>query len=398
MLRIRDNMYYRIELPNTCEDDRKDADAFKDVLSGVLQYEKTPCPFKRGFTVELPEPPTTPIRKRPWRPPERPSAPKTTPSYGSESMDDYVTALSDNGSRASLDDSDSDDDLSDSVELTPRGPTGGRLVEETEEMRTPTRPKALGAARSITAPPQLSLTTIPPSRSHSPLGPREVEEHGNSSMASSVESFQSFPSTVQSFPPSPPDSDASSWQDGLDEDDIVQKLRRHRTDKRSKKTASTKGLAPALRISTGTALHPDGSEFEPLGMTERRKSSRTGSRAPSPLPPSANIFIPSESSDHHLTTAILQKSCSLMMITPAQLIRLMLSIARKIAEGALHGVVIGQGKGGRRIPCEWECSEDEAAKSDEDDVWSEDDYGVPLGRIDGDALRRRDVGRSWEIT
>lgn len=34
----------------------------------MLRFEKTECPFKRTFTVELPEPPETPVKMRPWTP------------------------------------------------------------------------------------------------------------------------------------------------------------------------------------------------------------------------------------------------------------------------------------------------------------------------------------------
>lgn len=38
------------------------------MLDRILQLEKTPCPFERSFTVELPERPKTPPKKRPWTP------------------------------------------------------------------------------------------------------------------------------------------------------------------------------------------------------------------------------------------------------------------------------------------------------------------------------------------
>lgn len=61
----------------------------KDVLDKVLLFEKTPCPFKRDFTVELPEAPTTPAKKRIWTPVERPKL-ETSPLSRSSQMDDAV--------------------------------------------------------------------------------------------------------------------------------------------------------------------------------------------------------------------------------------------------------------------------------------------------------------------
>ena len=70
VLRIRTDVYYRIELPDPANDDgRSHADALKNVLTEILTYEKTPCPFRRSFTVELPEASPAPVRRRKW---ERP--------------------------------------------------------------------------------------------------------------------------------------------------------------------------------------------------------------------------------------------------------------------------------------------------------------------------------------
>ncbi|KAL8869484.1 MAG: hypothetical protein Q9174_004240 [Haloplaca sp. 1 TL-2023] len=68
VLPVGPNTYYRIELPSTTEEDRVKIEEFKGTLCKILQYETTPCPFKRGFTVDLPERPDTPVRKKPWKP------------------------------------------------------------------------------------------------------------------------------------------------------------------------------------------------------------------------------------------------------------------------------------------------------------------------------------------
>jgi len=49
------HLIYRIELPNTTAEERAQVEDLKDVLSKIILYEKTPCPFRRGFTIELPE-------------------------------------------------------------------------------------------------------------------------------------------------------------------------------------------------------------------------------------------------------------------------------------------------------------------------------------------------------
>lgn len=68
VLRIRPLTYYRIEIPNETESDKELVGDLKTALPTVLRYEVTPCPFKRAFTVELPEEATAPRRKKAWRP------------------------------------------------------------------------------------------------------------------------------------------------------------------------------------------------------------------------------------------------------------------------------------------------------------------------------------------
>ncbi|KAJ6020429.1 hypothetical protein N7540_005933 [Penicillium herquei] len=68
VLRIRPLTYYRIEIPNEPEENKELVEDLKSALPTVLRYEVTPCPFKRAFTVELPEEATAPRRKKAWRP------------------------------------------------------------------------------------------------------------------------------------------------------------------------------------------------------------------------------------------------------------------------------------------------------------------------------------------
>lgn len=64
VLRVRQDSYYRIELPYDTEEDKDQITQLTSVLSQVLQYEKTKCPFTRGFEVEEAERPKTPPRKQ----------------------------------------------------------------------------------------------------------------------------------------------------------------------------------------------------------------------------------------------------------------------------------------------------------------------------------------------
>ena len=67
VMRVGRLKYYRIELPYATEEDKAKVQQLKDVLKRILRFEATPCPFKRGFHVDLPESATTPHRKAPWK-------------------------------------------------------------------------------------------------------------------------------------------------------------------------------------------------------------------------------------------------------------------------------------------------------------------------------------------
>ncbi|KAF5130501.1 hypothetical protein E5D57_006839 [Metarhizium anisopliae] len=66
ILQIRRPYYWRIELPVSSIEQMNKARQFKDTLEKVLLFEKTICPFRRTFTVELPETPD--VKLKPWRP------------------------------------------------------------------------------------------------------------------------------------------------------------------------------------------------------------------------------------------------------------------------------------------------------------------------------------------
>ncbi|KAJ3575584.1 hypothetical protein NPX13_g3986 [Xylaria arbuscula] len=66
VLQIRRPQYWRIEIPVDDPQDVLLASLLRDVFDRILLFEKTPCPFQRSFTVELPDSPETPIKKKAW--------------------------------------------------------------------------------------------------------------------------------------------------------------------------------------------------------------------------------------------------------------------------------------------------------------------------------------------
>ncbi|KAI0876782.1 inheritance of peroxisomes protein 1-domain-containing protein [Hypoxylon argillaceum] len=66
ILQIRRPQYWRIEVPVADPDDARRATLLRDVFDKILLFEKTECPFQRSFTVQLPDPPETPVKKKAW--------------------------------------------------------------------------------------------------------------------------------------------------------------------------------------------------------------------------------------------------------------------------------------------------------------------------------------------
>jgi hypothetical protein len=83
VLRIGKFQYYRIELPTHNDDDRAKVEELKVLLKKILRFERTPCPFKRGFHVDLAESDITPRRKGTWK--RRQSLQVSTPIEGTPS-------------------------------------------------------------------------------------------------------------------------------------------------------------------------------------------------------------------------------------------------------------------------------------------------------------------------
>ena len=424
MLRIRQNAYYRIELPSACAEDKTKTEELKLVLANVLQYELTPCPFQRGFTVELPEPPKTPMRRRPWRPVQRSVTEEMTHVQRRETEEDVNTRLlgTSNGKNIAR------GQASDTTDDTGTG--HNEYVEINQEeafdaMKTPTRPKTLSTGRAITAPPQLTLKTTPPSNLNRGISQPQKLEAETSSLSSSIDSFHSFysfHSPISPLPPSPPYSDPpspSERSETLHEFDVV-RTPQHKRDI-SELTVTTNNESswdmatpksheeeetivplsprtPALTDDVGSQVDELSPEIRtPSPSTAfRRRPLHSRRRTNSPLPSPTNLYSPrARISGHHLTTAILQKTCSLLLGPPAQLVALMLNVAAKITNGVRRGSSFGYGERGQRIPCAWDYSDTD---DDAEDIWEEDDYGISLGRVHSSKLREfREIGGSWEI-
>ncbi|KAJ9658614.1 hypothetical protein H2198_003632 [Neophaeococcomyces mojaviensis] len=77
VMRIGRLRYQRIEMPTAEPEDKKKVEEFKEVISKILKFEKTPCPFLRTFQIDLPEDAITPRRRGTWK--RKESLTPTTP-------------------------------------------------------------------------------------------------------------------------------------------------------------------------------------------------------------------------------------------------------------------------------------------------------------------------------
>ena len=425
VLKVRENEYYRIELPNTCSEDQRNADKLKEVLSKILQYERTACPFKRGFTVELPESPKTPTKYRPWTPRPRPLAEISSLAY--DEVTEPAAAVRGDSSEENMDNEQEEEVIEDATSGTADSED---LDDAFDTLKTPTRPKGLNGARSVTAPPQWIPKSIPPSNTMDLLSRTTSHDSETASIASSVDSFHSFHSfhsPISPLPPSPPYSDPPSPPQRVDFDlgiDVSRSRQHKRDDSELTVTAESFEVfedssiptwpqvdGPSTPIgsetptltndvaSTGDELWPEVVTPSPRTALRRRR------RALSPLPPPANLYSPqARLSGHYLTTVILHKTCALLLGPPLQLVALMLNIAQRIARGALYTSSATFGEQGQVIPGTWDQSQS-GTDSEDNEVWAEDDYGISLrefssrkSRLRGaDGSNERDVGESWEI-
>ncbi|KAL8928485.1 MAG: hypothetical protein Q9208_001719 [Pyrenodesmia sp. 3 TL-2023] len=445
VLQAGPHTYYRIELPNTSAEDRNKVEEFKSTVGKILQYETTSCPFKRGFTVELPEKPQTPVRKKPWRPrerppptllkerPERPSRTlrdwersstlieaRCTASLPSEqevggTSAEYTDLVPENNVGSS--ETGQDTETIDDSEITPRNPTS-QARQEFDPYKTPTRPRTLKTGRAATAPPLLSLPADPSSDSASEdIHPPDALDD-ESSLSSSLDSFHSFHSPISPLPSSPAFAQHSSSPRFIDDEGItVLKVRNHRRDDSELTvtadsediwTDSKPPLLPeaAEPISpelphTPMLIHDTASQSEepspeaitPSSIQLRRRTKHSRQRSHSPLPSPANLYSPSSRlSRHHLT--VLQKTCSMLLSPPISLVALMLNIASRIMSGTYSGFPFSHNPG-RKIPCSWESSDTDQPTEEE----KEDDYGCALQELPSSrsSSRSRGLGGSWEI-
>ncbi|KAF2631752.1 hypothetical protein BU25DRAFT_407392 [Macroventuria anomochaeta] len=445
VLRIRQDSYYRMELPFETNEDKAKIEQFKSVLGQVLQYEKTQCPFTRSFEVELPERPKTPPRKRPtrrstqkakkwtfdktWMPEDglRPSTPVL------EGSDSANTSSYEEDDRSSIHTDTSD---------VPVPETPGTVFDNTpppkvvRRLSVAERAQLFQSPRSITAPISTarhrsvssasSMGCIPEmSKEEEKEKERDVKpailERKTStdvaSLLSSADSFYSLNTARRS--PSPPFLDAEAeilnpWADTPPRQDATRGRTRHRRDMSEltvratsadhvDKSAAVTPVLPLLPITTpsidvrpSSAPHTpplvSDSDEDSLGLPSldvptppdmirmRKLTGASPRRAFSPMPQPQNLCFPTRHKPaQKFTTALVRKTCEIVLGPPQHLVSLMLRIAASISNG--FGFSTYRVRRTENIPGSWE-------SSGEEDEWEEDDFGIPLSNLGEPATRR----------
>ncbi|OBT53662.1 hypothetical protein VE04_06071 [Pseudogymnoascus sp. 24MN13] len=449
ILQIRRPQFWRIEVPLDDPNHKAKSQELKDVLSQILLFEKTPCPFSRSFHIELPEPPQTPVKKKPWKPVERPSsanvdtksvnteAPVDVSPKSGKTEDYYAAASSDD--HPAVPEMDSDSDATDDTNITPRNYFPRAPIPHIFKQEPLTRPEVLDAGRSVTAPPQLTLMTSPPSKNTkglslgSPVG-RKSEDSTLSNFSSSQDSFhtvQSWHSPITPMFPDSSDSRPSTPTTFPYPHDNIKLPKRTLEPQNvselaispSSETPTTPGVwtmvdTPETKLS-GSLLQS--SPPSPTTPTPARRIQEDDDEeevyedaSPSAEVRSRPSRLQQISSPHlcrepatlrtarHLPTAIIQKTWEILLSPPSHLIQIMVEIAAKIKAGQWRGAVFGVDEGGEEVVGQWDYGDGDFMCDQWDDA-DVDDYGTKTP-VSSQMVRHRAVrgppggfGDSWEI-
>ncbi|KAL4799819.1 inheritance of peroxisomes protein 1-domain-containing protein [Aspergillus venezuelensis] len=383
VLRIRPLTYYRIELPNEIERDKELVVQMKEALPTILRYEVTPCPFKRGFTVEIPEEAKVPRRKRAWRPKGRRESAPIQPAYNRESL--IKEALTPESLSAG---EDTDGTATEDGSFTPRGSstTLGTIPDDQEPLPEPIsklEPAEL-PTRSVSEGHR-GLQTLSSRFEDAP----EPQEGPEMSLSSSVESFHSFEHIPEPHltPPSPTTADDSFEQiqyercetpeplDGekfLWDDDAPTPSRFTKSTDRA--LAPTQSLSPelALRLprtpgsfsSISSARTTDSNpNLTSMSIEFRRRSKASTERDLSPMPAASTLILADPEKQDR--ASLIQKTATLVLVPPIQLLIVLIHIAARIVIGP--GLDSPTGDSQRKL-------ERQASRPHE----AVDDYDLPL--------------------
>ncbi|KAL4751627.1 hypothetical protein BDW72DRAFT_173387 [Aspergillus terricola var. indicus] len=342
VLRIRPLTYYRIELPNETEPDKELVAQMKDALPKILRYEVTPCPFKRGFTVEIPEEAKAPRRKRAWRPKgQRESAPmqsaycRGTFSTSRGTTPDSLSAGEDVNGTATDDTGFIPEASTTELEATP--PVNHEQLLEPINIPSPTEMQR----RSVSETQQSFETLL--ARFEDTASHDSPEQ----TLSSSVESFHSIDVTPEPSltPPSPASLDNTHrmWHEHREAQPLGEKLADgeslHHTDhmytpsqnlypEQDLKLRRTPGSFSSIHSATSTFSNPD---LSSMSIEFRRRSKASCERETGPVHPPSTLVL--SNPKKYEAASFIQKTCTLVLVPPISLLIVLIHIAARIVIG-----------------------------------------------------------------
>ncbi|RDW72277.1 uncharacterized protein DSM5745_07449 [Aspergillus mulundensis] len=342
VLRIRPLTYYRIELPNETEQDKELVTRLKNALPQILRYEVTPCPFKRGFTVEIPEEAKAPRRKKAWRPKGRRESAPTQSAHGRESLEVKGAATPDTHSAGE----DTDGTATDGTCFTPKGSITGldTIPDDHDRLPEPINiPEPNNWSRRAVAETQQSFHTLL-ARFEDTSETRD-QEHA---LSSSVESSHSIDITPEPSltPPSPTSPDVTHrtryepcdiqepseelvCQDTLQSTDrLYAPAQDLFPDDQSFRLRRTPGSFSSIHSATSTASNSD---LSSMSLEFRRRSKASCERETGPVPPPSTLVL--SNPEKHDAASLIQKTCTLVLVPPISLLLVLVHIAARIVIG-----------------------------------------------------------------
>ncbi|GKZ20272.1 hypothetical protein AbraIFM66951_001395 [Aspergillus brasiliensis] len=365
VLRIRPLTYYRIELPADTDDNKILVTEMKNVLPRVLRYEVTPCPFKRGFTVEIPEEAKAPRRKRAWRPKgRRESAPISSVYYHglSKSKEDLtresVSAGEDTDGEAT-DDSGFSTKASNSASNSTILET---IPDDNESPEAPQTPEQLDLSKCPEPEPEQSFQTLLARFEDKPKQQVDPE----TTFSSSVESFHSLGPSLSTLPeldacstptstegteqlhPEPSDTHSPSEEQPFQEtersrdrlsvyvdcwDDLSPASHDMPGAFQERETKPIPTIVPDLQrpVAPRSGTTDSNPNLSSMSMEFRRRSKASREREVSPMPPASSLAIARP--DKHDAASLIQKTCTLVLVPPIQLLVVLIHIAARIVIG-----------------------------------------------------------------
>ncbi|KAF9696701.1 hypothetical protein EKO04_005405 [Ascochyta lentis] len=445
VLRIRQDSYYRMELPFETEEDKEKISQFRSVLDQVLQYEKTQCPFTRNFEVELPERPKTPPRKRltriptqkakkwtfdkTWMPEDGPR-PSTPVLEGSDSAN---TSSYEEDDRSSIHTDTSDAPVPETPETvfenTPPPKVVRRLsvAERAQLFQSPrsvtapistTRNRSASTASSMGCIPEMTKEEDKENKSNTkPAALERKTSTDAASLLSSADSFYSLSTARRS--PSPPFLDAEAdilnpWVNTPPKQDDTRGRARHRRDfseltvratsaDHDDKSVLVTPVVPLLPITTPSIdVRPSSAPHTPPLVSDSDEDSLELPSLDAPTPPNMVRMRKLTGASPRRAFSPMPQPQNLCFPTkhkPNQ--KFTIALVRKTCEIVLGppqhlvslmlriAASISNGFGfstyrvrrTENIPGSWE-------SSGEEDEWEEDDFGIPLSNLGEPASRR----------